>query len=90
MQMLGKCSGTLVLEPNSFQKPIENHFFQKRNLLGLSLETCLTDHTGISVKGLLGRESRPKVLLDKQYIFSMNNVVGNQIVQEPKCLRTEV
>ena len=34
----------------------------------------MTDHTGISIKELSGRESRPEVLLNRD-IFSVNQIV---------------
>ena len=82
-------SGTLVLKVNSFWKT-EKQFVQKPNLLYLLPERHVGDHTVISMKVLLGRESRPEVLLDNQSIFSMNNLVENSIVQEPRHSRTEV
>ena len=43
------------------RKLLENRFVQKQNLLCLPHERCMTDQTGISMKGLSGRELRPEV-----------------------------
>ena len=50
--------------------------------MSLSPERRVADRTGISMKGLLGTESRSQVLLDNRGVFSMNNLVENQVVQE--------
>ena len=56
-------NGTSVLEPTSFQKT-EKRFVRKPNLLFLLPERYVTDHKGISMKGLSGSELRPEVLSD--------------------------
>lgn len=38
----------------------------------------MTDHTGVSTEGFLGRESRPEALFDNQDKFSVNNLVGSR------------
>lgn len=74
-----------VLELNLFLKTV-----WKQNLFCLLPERRVTDCTGISVKGLLGRESRSKVLSDDWAIFPANNLVENWTVREPRHSRTEV
>ena len=83
-------SGISVLELNLFLNTLQV-LARKPNLLCLSPERCVTDHTDISMRGLSGRDSRPKVLLhNRATFFAVNILVKNQIVREPRCSRTEV
>ena len=59
-------------------KRFEKWLVRKWNILFLSPDRCMTNNKGISTKGLLGRESRPYILLDNWDAFSMNNLVTNQ------------
>ena len=74
---------TMVLELNSFWKTVQEAICLKTKS-PLLPDRWATDHAGVSTKGLLGRESSPKVLLDnRDFFFSLNNLVKNQIIQEP-------
>ena len=61
----GDCtySGTSVLGLNLFQKTLREVIRSKTKSFLLP-DRCMSDHPGIGVKGLSGRELRPQILLD--------------------------
>ena len=72
-------SGTPAVKLNLFWKTVSEAICSKTES-PLSPERCMTDHTGISMPGLSGTEARPEVLLDNQDIYSVNQLVENQVV----------
>ena len=79
-------SGTSVLELNSFQKPVwEVICLQSKSLL--SPERRMTDHTCISMNGLLCWNQS---FVQQLRHFSVNNMVKNQIVQDGRHSTTKV
>ena len=71
------------------RKQFKKCLVQKTSLLCLSPERYMTDHKGISMKGLLSRESWAEVLLDNQDIFFHEQFGRNQTVWGTSCPRTE-
>ena len=69
-------------------KLFEKQFVRKQS--PLPPERYMIDHTGISMRGLLGRESGHEFLFNNWDNFCINSLVENQIVQGPRCSRTEV
>lgn len=76
-------TGISVLEPNLFQKAVEEAICSKTES-PLSSERSMTDHTGISMKGLLGQEPKFCSITETLRYFS------RKLGWEPNCLRWEM
>ena len=70
-----KHSGTSVLKLHLFQKTVQEAIVQNPTLVARERMTDI----GISMHRLSGKESRAQVFLDNGDIFSVNNLVKNQV-----------
>lgn len=85
---IAKYSGTSVPELIHSENRLRSNLFESR-ISFVTWETCDRSYR-CRHERLLGQESRTEVLFNNQDIFSMSNLVKNQIIRKPRPSITKV